>query len=415
MPKVTFVRLSAFLLVISGILCWLSFCNLGAAALETPQGAATQDSRTEMVRSLKAMGPHPSLGDQANVFGRFVGTWDVEYNFYARDGKPAGHSSGEVILGWVLDGHATQDLFISNPMEKHKERSIGTTLRYFDSKTGKWRVTFVLPEFDYVRQLTGGAVGDDRIVLYGQDPDGTRLRWSFNEIHPDSCVWRGEKSQDGGKTWWMEEEHYFKRRAAASPAQDSRLDMIQALQAMGPHPSLGDQANVFGRFVGTWDVDYGEFSEDGKITHSPGELIVGWALDGHALQDLFIDYPTAPGEERTIGTTLRYFDNKSGKWRVIYVEPPTNNVVELTGGQEGDRIVLYGDGRAGSRLRWSFNEVKDDSFTWRGERSRDGGKTWRLVEEHHMKRRTTTVARKTGLPSNLVLEARFPVTRLIGR
>jgi hypothetical protein len=38
-------------------------------------------------------------------------------------------------------------------------------------------------------------------------------------------------------------------------------------------------------------------------------------------------------------------------------------------------------------LRWSFNEIQTDSFIWRGEKSRDGGKTWRLREEHHMKRR----------------------------
>jgi hypothetical protein len=88
-----------------------------------------------------------------------------------------------------------------------------------------------------------------------------------------------------------------------------------------------------------------------------------------------------------MGTTLRYFDNASGKWRVIYVEPPSDTVVELTGGQEGDRLVLYGDGGKGSKLRWSFNEIKEDSFTWRGEMSRDGGKTWQLMEEHHMKRR----------------------------
>lgn len=394
LTKTGFVRLTAFLLVASGTLCWLSPGRSGAVALATPPKAMAQDSRLDMVRSLQALGPHPSLGDQANVFGRFVGTWDVEYNFHAKDGKLVGHSSGEVILGWIMDGHATQDLFIAYPMEKHKEPSIGTTLRYFDPKTGKWRVIFVLPEFDYVRELTGGAVGNDRIVLYGEDPDGTRLRWSFNEIRSDSCVWRGEKSEDGGKTWWMEEEHYFKRRAAASPAQDSRLDMIRALQAMSPHPSLGDQANVFGRFIGSWDVDYGEFREDGKITHSPGELIVGWILDGHVLQDLFITDPTTPGGEREIGTTLRYFDNKSGKWRVIYVEPPTGTIVQLTGGPEGDRIVLYGEGRADSRLRWSFNDIKEDSFTWRGERSRDGGKSWRLVEEHHMRRRTTKSAKQ---------------------
>jgi hypothetical protein len=335
-----------------------------------------------MVTALQAMGPHPSLGEKANVFGRFVGTWDVEYNMFTEDGKTT-RSYGEVIAGWVMDGHAVQDLFIDYPKEKDKERQIGTTLRYFDPKSGTWRVIFVLPLFDYVRRLTGGPVGDDRIVLKGQDPDGTELRWSFNDIRHDTFVWRGEKSRDGGKTWWMEEEHHFKRRATTG---DARRDMITALESTGPNPSLGEQAKVFGRFLGTWDVDYGEFSEGGKAVHHPGKLIGGWVLDGHAFQDLFIADPMGPGEERSMGTTLRYFDKASGKWRVIYVEPPSDTVVELTGGQEGDRLVLYSEGQ-GTKLRWSFSDIKEDSFTWRGEMSRDGGKSWQLMEEHHMKRR----------------------------
>lgn len=172
---------------------------------------------------------------------------------------------------------------------------------------------------------------------------------------------------------------------------DPRLEMIRTLEALGPSPALGDQAKVFGRFVGTWDVDYGEIGADGKVTHFPGELIVGWVMDGHALQDLFIAYPSAAGKERTMGTTLRFVDSKSGKWHVVYIEPPSNTIFELTGGQEGDRIVLYGKDKDGTLARWSFNEIKDDSFTWRDEMSHDRGKTWRLTEEHHMKRRSAAI------------------------
>lgn len=61
----------------------------------------------------------------------------------------------------------------------------------------------------------------------------------------------------------------------------------------GPHPLLGDQAKVFGRFIGTWDAEYTEFSKDRKETHSSGELIFGWLMNGRAMQDLFIIYPSA--------------------------------------------------------------------------------------------------------------------------
>jgi hypothetical protein len=45
-------------------------------------------------------------------------------------------------------------------------------------------------------------------------------------------------------------------------------------------------------------------------------------------------------------------------------------------------------------LRWSFNDLKGDSFIWRGEKSGDGGKTWKLEEEHHMKRRNSGATAK---------------------
>ena len=64
--------------------------------------------------------------------------------------------------------------------------------------------------------VPGGALAvpeGDRIVLRGVDSDGSPIRWSFNDIKPDSFVWRGEKSRDGGKTWKLEEEHHMKRRA----------------------------------------------------------------------------------------------------------------------------------------------------------------------------------------------------------
>jgi hypothetical protein len=35
------------------------------------------------------------------MFGRLVGTWGVEYNDYAKDGKIT-HRSGEFIVGWIM-------------------------------------------------------------------------------------------------------------------------------------------------------------------------------------------------------------------------------------------------------------------------------------------------------------------------
>jgi hypothetical protein len=85
-------------------------------------------------------------------------------------------------------------------------------------------------------------------------------------------------------------------KAGNATATDPRLDMVTALQAMGPHPSLGDQAKVFGRLVGTWDVEYTDFSKNGKVTHRSGEFLVGWVMEGRAIQD-FLDCQSLGGTE----------------------------------------------------------------------------------------------------------------------
>jgi hypothetical protein len=214
MKKGIFTRWFAVWSLALGFLSWTSLSIRNAAATEKAGNAPTTDSRLDLVTALRAMGPHPSMGDQAKVFGLLVGTWDAEYTEFSKDGKPT-NSSGEVIFGWVMDGRAVQDLFIIYPSAAHKEKFIGTNLCYFDPKSGTWRATFIDPENDSVVRFTGGAVGDDRIVLQSQDTDGKETRWSFNDIRPDFFVFRDEVSSDGGKTWRLREEDHMKRRGAA--------------------------------------------------------------------------------------------------------------------------------------------------------------------------------------------------------
>jgi hypothetical protein len=176
-------------------------------------------------------------------------------------------------------------------------------------------------------------------------------------------------------------------------AADPPGDLFSALPARGPHPSLGHHADLFGRFVGTWNADYSFISQDGSVRHSRGEVLFGWILDGYALQDIFLSYPK-PGstDERKMVTGVRFVDPKTDKWTLMFAAPSFGAAVRMEGGAEGDRIVLRGRDEKGNLLRWSFNDIRSDSFVWRGETSYDGGKTWRLEEEHHMTRRGTVAS-----------------------
>ena len=175
---------------------------------------------------------------------------------------------------------------------------------------------------------------------------------------------------------------------AGKAEADPRRAMIGVLPALGPHPSLGHHADLFGRFVGAWDADYSFIADDGSVRHSRGEVLFGWILDGYALQDIFLGYPKpGPNEERRMVTGVRFVDPKTDKWTVMFAAPSFAVAIRMEGGAEGDRIVLRGVNDQGDSLRWSFNDIKPNSFIWRGETSHDRGKTWRMDEEHHMTRR----------------------------
>ncbi len=197
----------------SSLLVWTSLA-VSNAVWTGREATAPKDPRLDMVTALQAMGPHPSLGEQAKVFGRLVGSWNGEYTEFSPDSTPS-RSSGEWTFGWVMGGRAIQDLFVIFPSAAHKQGFVGTTLRYFDPMSGTWSVTFIDPENHSVATLTGGAVGDDRIVLHGEAKDGKQTRWSFEDIRPDSWVFRDEVTRDGGKTWRLREEDRMTRRGVA--------------------------------------------------------------------------------------------------------------------------------------------------------------------------------------------------------
>src|SRR5262245_19225972 len=67
---------------------------------------------------------------------------------------------------------------------------------------------------------------------------------------------------------------------ARQPGSSSRGAMINILGSSAPNPALGDEAQAFDRFVGTWDADFSFRRDDGTVRHNKGELHFGWVLDG---------------------------------------------------------------------------------------------------------------------------------------
>ncbi len=152
--------------------------------------------------------------------------------------------------------------------------------------------------------------------------------------------------------------------------------MLERLHASGPFPELDRELMVYGRLIGSWEIVSTWFREDGTSIQREGEWHFGWILGGRGIQDVLF---AKGAESHEIGTTIRCYDAAAACWRVVWMQPSGGEFVTLVGRRLDDDIVQEGQALDGSSLqRWTFSEITQDSFLWRGESSRDAGRTWRL-------------------------------------
>jgi len=158
---------------------------------------------------LAAPGPFDEYADKMMLFGRFVGSWDIDGTWYQQDGTRR-LGKGEWHFDWILGGRGIQDVLFASGAPVHQ---IGTTLRCYDSVIDAWHLAWMQPASGEYVYLLARKVGD-RIV--GEEVNSPvtdrRVRWSFRDITPDSFLWLGEVTSDDGVTWFLEQEMRAVRR-----------------------------------------------------------------------------------------------------------------------------------------------------------------------------------------------------------
>ena len=161
--------------------------------------------------------------------------------------------------------------------------------------------------------------------------------------------------------------------------------LISALHVTGPAGEHAAKLMLFGRFVGSWHLEWTGTGTDGQPATMTGELHFGWVLGGRAVQDVWIvpgrgqrrRGPAAAGLPRLDHPVLR---PAIDAWRSTWIEPVNGQVRRFTGRAYDGGIVLLSD-EDDPQLRWRFTDITADSFTWRGESSRDGGASWHFDEQ----------------------------------
>jgi hypothetical protein len=166
------------------------------------------------VAGLVASDAEPTLADEIELFGRFVGSWQVENRYRPGPDAPWRTAARTWVFSWIVGGRAVQDVILGGPPG---QEVAGTTVRAYDARIAAWRVHWLGTANGDFCSLIARAHGADGIRQDGVEhlPDGAvPIRWNFSAITPESFTWDGWSSAGGGP-WWHE-QHMDARRIPAT-------------------------------------------------------------------------------------------------------------------------------------------------------------------------------------------------------
>ena len=180
----------------------------------------------------------------------------------------------------------------------------------------------------------------------------------------------------------------------ASGQTAERADARSALLAApGRAPEIPESADIYGWLVGSWELDVRVYwGMDVSGRGLKGEAHFGWALEGRAIQDVWImprveeRTPNLDKQMNMYGTTLRVWDPSIQAWRITWTNPAGDHHEQQIGRRVGKDVVQVGARVNGTPTRWTFSEITPDSFHWTGEALNPDGRTWTLEGEFRAKR-----------------------------
>lgn len=162
--------------------------------------------------------------------------------------------------------------------------------------------------------------------------------------------------------------------------------MLDRIAAEGPNPDHAENLMLLGRLTGTWELAMLSFDQEGNAQESSKAWLLGWTLEGRAVQDVITISPDAAVVG--YGTTVRSFNHGTGLWWMVWQDPRAGESSVLFACAEGDRVVLCGPWTiGGSRwpFRWTVWEINSSPFRCECH-ILQGGEAWRLADKLQAKR-----------------------------
>lgn len=145
------------------------------------------------------------------------------------------------------------------------------------------------------------------------------------------------------------------------------------------NPQAPPETEQFSFIVGAWDCTTKFMKPDGSGYGEGRARWIGYyILDGWAIQDDWIGIRPDGSESR--GTNIRSFNQRTGKWDNRWLAAGSLAWKYFESEQKGDTMVMIGgegkDARGAFVDRNIFHDITADHWSWRKDRSYDGGETW---------------------------------------
>ena len=194
-----------------------------AARARVPAETPLLGRSPSFIDALHSDGPAPDRADKMGLYGWLIGAWEMDVHIPLANGARY-EGKGEIHFGWVLEGRAIQDVWITPPRGFRDDpvaaaaNFYGSTLRIYDPAIDVWHIFWLDPVKQFYSRMLGRADGNEIEQLTVNETP--QRRWRFSDIKPSSFHWTADVDDGvpsesmGGVVNWRRHVEFFARRVA---------------------------------------------------------------------------------------------------------------------------------------------------------------------------------------------------------
>jgi hypothetical protein len=179
--------------------------------------APVSNPSPSFINALQAQGPAADRADKMGLYGWLIGAWEMDVLVHLEN-QAKYRAKGEIHFGWVLEGRAIQDVWITPPRGGRNDPAAaanfyGSTFRIYDPGIDAWHIFWLDPVKQFYSRMIGRADGKDIEQLTVNETP--QRRWRFTDIMPNSFHWTADVDEGAaGETQWRRHVEFFARRIA---------------------------------------------------------------------------------------------------------------------------------------------------------------------------------------------------------